>query len=66
MEKFRTLKSALDGGCVISNIYAKLDKKCRVDVEPRFHNSENAGFFQSFWINSNYIKRNYSNSYEKF
>ena len=63
--KPRNLKQALENGYIISNIYAKGSKTCRVDVKPRFFNAGMEPLL-SYWISSNYVKRVYPNAYDRF
>lgn len=60
----RTLKSALEAGYVIHKLYAKYDKRIRVTVKERFH-KEDRKMLIDFWIDREYFKRNYPNTYEK-
>lgn len=60
----RTLKSALEQGYVISKLYAKYDKKIRVTVTERYHKADRKMFID-FWIDREYFKRNYPNTYDR-
>ena len=60
----RTLKSALEAGYVICKLYAKYDKKSRVTVQERFHQADRK-MFLDFWIDREYFKRNYPNTYDR-
>lgn len=64
MREPRTLKSALEAGYVICKLYAKYDKKIRVTVKERFHQADRA-MFLDFWIDREYFKRNYPNTYDR-
>lgn len=60
----RTLKSALEAGYVICKLYAKHNKKIRVTVKERFHQADRKMFID-FWIDRDYFKRNYPNTYDR-
>ena len=60
----RTLKSALEAGYVICKLYAKYDQKIRVTVQERFHQADRK-MFLDFWIDREYFKRNYPNTYDR-
>lgn len=60
----RTLKSALEAGYVICKLYAQYDKKIRVTVQERFHQADRK-MFLDFWIDREYFKRNYPNTYDR-
>ena len=60
----RTLKSALEAGYVICKLYAKYDKKIRVTVQELFHQADRK-MFLDFWIDREYFKRNYPNTYDR-
>ena len=60
----RTLKSALEAVYVICKLYAKYDKKIRVTVQERFHQADRK-MFLDFWIDREYFKRNYPNTYDR-
>lgn len=61
----RNLKQALESGYIIKGLYAKHSKKIRVDLEEHFHQSGRKMFLY-FWIDRDYFKRNYPNTYERF
>lgn len=60
----KNLKSALENGYVLSNIYSKGSTKCRVDVKPRFY-KEGMKAILSFWLTSAHVKRTYPSFYER-
>ena len=66
----RTLKSALEAGYVICTEYDAYlmqhgyDKKIRVTVQERFHQADRK-MFLDFWIDREYFKRNYPNTYDR-
>lgn len=62
MKKPRSLKNAIESGYIIYNLYAKYNKKIRVDLYHRYLKY----YTVSFWIDRDYFKRNYPNSYERF
>lgn len=64
MKKPKNLKQAIENGYIINKLYAKESKRIRVDLKERYHVSDRQ-MFLSFWINRNYFKRNYPNTYER-
>lgn len=64
MKKPRNLKQAVENGYIINKLYAKESKRIRIDLKERYHVSDRQ-MFLSFWIDRNYFKRNYPNSYER-
>lgn len=64
MKTPRNLKQALENGYIIYKLYAKENKRIRVDLQARFY-QPGMKIFLSFWINRNYFKRNYPNTYER-
>ena len=60
----RTLKSALEAGYVICKLYAKYEKKICVTAKERFHQADRKMFID-FWIDRDYFKRNYPNTYDR-
>lgn len=60
----RTLKSALEQGYVICNLYNKYGKQIRVTVKERFHQADRK-MFLDYWIDREYFKRNYPNTYDR-
>lgn len=65
MKTPRNLKQSIENGYIIYNIYSKGNKRIRIDLKERFHQSDRKPHL-SFWINRDYFKRNYPNSYESF
>lgn len=65
MGKPRSLTQALSQGFVIKNIYGKGNKQIRLDMERRFYKPDSLNSF-SLWIDRDYFKRNYPNTYDKF
>lgn len=65
MENPGNLKQAIENGYIIYNIYSKGNKRIRIDLKERFHQSDRKPHL-SFWINRDYFKRNYPDSYERF
>ena len=63
--KPRNLKNALENGYIIKSIYGKYNKQIRVDLVERFHKANRKPFL-SFWIDRDYFKRTYPDSYERF
>lgn len=61
----RSLKSALENGYVINGLYAKHNKRIRVDLKERFHEADRK-MFLSFWIDRKYFERTYPSVYEAF
>lgn len=59
----RNLKQALEQGYFIFRLYKKYDKRIRVTVKERFHEAERK-LFIDFWIDREYFKRNYPDTYE--
>lgn len=64
MKKPKNLKQAIENGYIINKLYAKESKRIRVDLKERYHVSDRQ-MFLSFWIDKNYFKRNYPNTYER-
>lgn len=64
MKKPINLKQAIENGYIINKLYAKESKRIRVDLKERYHVSDRQ-MFLSFWIDRNYFKRNYPNTYER-
>jgi hypothetical protein len=58
----KNVKQAMeDDSLQAVNIYAKGEKKIRVDFKPRF----NRGSQCSFWIDRDYFQRNYPSTYAR-
>lgn len=57
--KPRNLKQALEQGYVIEDIQYQYNPKCLVKLKERFHQADRTLFLQ-FWMNTDYMKRNYS------
>lgn len=64
MKKPRNLKQAIENGYIINKLYAKESKRIRVDLKERYHISDRQ-MILSFWIDRDYFKRNYPNTYER-
>lgn len=64
MKKPRNLKQAVENGYIINKLYAKESKRIRIDLKERYHVSDRQ-MFLSFWIDRDYFKRTYPNTYER-
>lgn len=61
----RNIKQAFEQNWIVEKIYAKYEKKIRIDMKRRFpsHYEKN---FKSYWIDREYFKRTYPSIYESF
>lgn len=64
MKTPKNLKQAIENGYIINKLYAKESKHIRVDLKERYHIPDRQ-MFLSFWIDRDYFKRNYPNTYER-
>lgn len=62
--KPRSLKSALESGYVIKSIMYAGSKRCLAKLEYRYGYTNGKPSHLSFWINSDYVKRTYPNTFE--
>lgn len=64
MKKYRSLKQALENGYIIYRLYEKGNRRMRVHLKERTHIADREMFLQ-FWIDRDYFKRTYPNTYER-
>lgn len=63
--KPRNVKQAFEQDFKVKSIYAKGSKRIRVSFERRFPKPDKCNFVE-FWIDRDYFKRNYPETYERF
>lgn len=63
--KPRNVKQAFEHDFKVKSIYEKGSKQIRVSFERRFTKPDKCNFVE-FWIDGEYFKRNYPETYEIF
>lgn len=57
-----SLKSALESGYVINGLYARHNKRIRVELKEGYHEADRK-MFLSFWIDRKYFEKTYPSVY---